>query len=92
MATEGTLSDLRREAALPVAMNITAINGYSSDIANALPNAIHNNGAVHVTCTQDEKLATLAQVAMLQDKIADIDVVPPSLEDIYSHFSRRDGQ
>ena len=24
--------------------------------------------------------------------LADIEVVPPSLEDIYSHFSRRDGQ
>ena len=24
--------------------------------------------------------------------VADLDVIPPSLEDIYSHFSRRDGQ
>lgn len=92
MVAEGSLPELRREAALPVAMHITAINGYDTDILAALPNAIRVGGALHITCTQDDKLATLAQIAGLKDKVADIDVIPPSLEDIYSHFSRRDGQ
>lgn len=88
----GSLHELRREAALPVAMHITALNGYDTDIFAALPNAIRVGGALHVTCTQDDKLATLAHIAMMKDKVADIEVIPPSLEDIYSHFSRRDGQ
>lgn len=92
MVAEGSLPQLRREAALPVAMHITAINGYDTDILAALPNAIRVDNGLHLTCTQDDKLATLARVATLQDKVADIDVIPPSLEDIYSHFSRRDGQ
>lgn len=92
IVAEGSLPELRREAALPVAMHITAINGYDTDILAALPNAIRVGSALHLTCTQDNKLATLARVATLQDKVADIDVIPPSLEDIYSHFSRRDGQ
>ena len=92
MVAEGSLAELRRDAALPVAMHITAINGYDADILAAIPNAIRVNDAVHVTCSQDEKLATLAQVAAMKGKIADIEVIPPSLEDIYSHFSRRDGQ
>lgn len=92
MVAEGSLPELRREAALPVAMHITALNGYDADILSALPNAIRVNGALHVTCTQDDKLATLAHVASLKDKVADIEIIPPSLEDIYSHFSRRDGQ
>ncbi|MFV2054396.1 ABC transporter ATP-binding protein [Aliiroseovarius sp. YM-037] len=92
MVAEGTLPELRREAALPVAMHVTALNGYESDIMAALPGAIRLNGGLHLTCAQDEKLATLARISALQDKVADLDVVPPSLEDIYSHFSRRDGQ
>ncbi len=92
LVAEGSLSDLRREAALPVAMHITALNGYDTDILKALPNAIRVGGALHVTCTQEDKLSTLTQVAAMQGKVADIDVIPPSLEDIYSHFSRRDGQ
>lgn len=92
MVAEGTLPQLRREAALPVAMHITALNGYDTDIMVALPGAIRVNDALHVTCTQDEKLATLARISALKNKVADLDVIPPSLEDIYSFFSRRDGQ
>lgn len=92
MVATGSLPDLRREAALPVAMHITAINGYDTDILKVLPNAIRVGSALHVTCTQEQKLATLGKVAAMTEKVADIDVIPPSLEDIYSHFSRRDGQ
>jgi Cu-processing system ATP-binding protein len=92
MVAEGSLHDLRREAALPVSMQITAINGYDSDILAAFPAAIRTGGTLQLDCAQQDKLGTLAQVAALKDKVADIDVIPPSLEDIYSHFSRRDGQ
>ena len=92
MVAEGTLPELRREAALPVSMHIHAINGYDTDILAEFPNAIRVNGALQLTCAQDEKLTTLARISTLQSKISDVDVIPPSLEDIYSHFSRRDGQ
>lgn len=92
MVAEGTVAELRREAALPVAMQIRAVNGYASDIMAALPDAISVNDALHLTCSQEDKLATLAQISALRGKVSDLDVIPPSLEDIYSHFSRRDGQ
>jgi len=92
MVATGSLPELRREAALPVAMRMTALNGYSTDILAALPDAIRAGNALHLTCTQDEKLATIARIATLKDKLSDLEVIPPSLEDIYSHFSRRDGQ
>jgi Cu-processing system ATP-binding protein len=92
MVAQGTLADLRREAALPVLMNLTARNGYATDLMEALPGAIQLAEGLRISCRQQDKLATLAQIAVLESKIADIDVMPPSLEDIYSHFSRRDGQ
>lgn len=92
MVAEGSLHDLRREAALPVSMQITAINGYDTEILAALPGAIRVGGTLQLDCAQEDKLGTLAQVAALKDKVADIEIIPPSLEDIYSHFSRRDGQ
>lgn len=92
MVATGSLPELRREAALPVSMHITAINGYDADIISILPNAIRVGSALHLSCSQEGKLATLAKIANLKDKVSDIDVIPPSLEDIYSHFSRRDGQ
>ena len=55
-----------------------------------LPN--YEDGILRLTCSQDEKLSLLARITGLGAAVADLDVIPPSLEDIYSHFSRRDGQ
>lgn len=92
MVAFGALGDLRRTADLPVAVHVTPRNGYATEIAAALPGAIRVNGDLRLNCPQDEKLPILAQIASFGDKVADIEVVPPSLEDIYSHFSQRDGQ
>ena len=89
MVAQGTLNDLRREAALPVVMHLTARNGYAPELMAALPGL---DTDLRISCTQADKLPTLARIAALEGKIEDLDVVPPSLEDIYSHFSRRDGQ
>ena len=73
-------------------MTLTPRNGAASDLIAALPGAMQVAHGVRIACRQEAKLATLAKIAALESKIADLDVVPPSLEDIYSHFSRRDGQ
>ena len=88
MVAEGSLPDLRRRADLPVALHVTARNGYAPEIARALPNAILTDGALHMTCPQSAKLETLGRIAGLGDKVADLEVLPPSLEDLYAHFSQ----
>ena len=87
LVAEGSLPDLRRRADLPVALHVTARNGYAPDIARALPGAILVDGALHLTCPQTQKLETLGRIAGLGDKVADLEILPPSLEDLYAHFS-----
>jgi Cu-processing system ATP-binding protein len=88
LVAEGSLPDLRRRADLPVTLHVTARNGYAPDIARALPGAILVDGALRLTCPQSEKLETLGRIAGLGNKVADLEVLPPSLEDLYSHFSQ----
>ncbi|MBP9183649.1 MAG: ABC transporter ATP-binding protein [Fuscovulum sp.] len=88
LVAEGTLADLRRRADLPVSLHVTARNGHAAEIARDLPGAILVDGALHLTCPQSEKLHTLGRIAGLGDKVADLDVLPPSLEDLYAHFSQ----
>ena len=92
LVAQGSMADLRRAADLPVRMHLTAVNGYASEIAAALPGAIRAGSDLHLACAQGDKLDVLASIAELRTKVSDVEILPPSLEDIYSHFSRRDGQ
>jgi len=93
LVAQGTLSDLRRRAALPVGVAVTPAAGTAEALAAALPQArLAGDGMLHLACAQDEKLGLLARIAGLGGQVADLEVIPPSLEDIYSHFSRRAGQ
>lgn len=87
LVAEGALADLRRKADLPVVFHVSARSGCEGQVAVAL-----GQGGLTLTCAQGEKLALLARISALGDQIADIDIQPPSLEDIYSHFSKRAGQ
>ncbi len=93
LMTQGTLPELRHEAALPVQFLVTPAEGQGAALAGALPGAATGtDGILRLHSTQEDKLALLARIAGLGEAVADLDVIPPSLEDIYSHFSRRDGQ
>ena len=92
MVAEGSLAALRRQAALPVALSVTPAPGQAAALAQALPGAVAQGDLLTLSVAQGDKLAALARIAGLGGQVADLDVLPPSLEDIYSHFSRRDGQ
>ncbi|MDO5614302.1 MAG: ABC transporter ATP-binding protein [Paracoccus sp. (in: a-proteobacteria)] len=86
---EGTLADLRRQAALPVSYLLVPQPGAIDALTAALPDARAVAGGLMLTSTQEDKMAVLARVANLSGLIADVEVTPPSLEDIYSHFGAK---
>ena len=47
-------------------------------------------GALRLAVPRAGKLAALARVGAAQARLADVDIQPPSLEDIYARISRRD--
>ena len=92
LMAEGSLADLRRKAALPVAISVAPVAGQRAALSAALPMARANgDGRLHLDIAQGDKLAILARITGLP-QVEDLEVIPPSLEDIYSHFSQRDGQ
>lgn len=93
LAAEGTLAELRRQAALPVGLLVTPAAGKEIVLAGVFPEAVRaDDGRLRLLCEQPEKLPLLSRIAALDGQVADLDVIPPSLEDIYAHFSRRAGQ
>lgn len=87
-----TLPALRRKAALPIRLQVSARQGAADQVAAELSGGRRNGVMVDLTCAHDEKLARLGHIAALAGLIEDVEIIPPSLEDLYSHFSRRDEQ
>jgi Cu-processing system ATP-binding protein len=85
-----TLAALRRRAALPIRLHIAARPGAADKVATQLAGGRRNGLMVDLTCDHDDKLARLGDIAALKGLIEDVEIIPPSLEDLYSHFSQRD--
>jgi Cu-processing system ATP-binding protein len=91
LVANDTLTALRRGAGLPIQIQVTARSDADA-VAARLSGSRVNGHRVDLSCEAGDKLARLGQVTSLGAMIEDVEVIPPSLEDIYAHFSRRTGQ
>ncbi len=89
LVADDTLSNLRRTAALPIHLQVSARPDAADEVARRLSGERYNGTRVDLVCGHDEKLARLGQIAELGSLVEDVHVIPPSLEDIYAHFSAR---
>ena len=92
LVANDTLTALRREAGLPIHIQVAARPDAVSDVAERLAGRRVNGVRVDLTCGHADKLVRLGQIAGLGGLIEDVEVIPPSLEDLYTHFSRRAGE
>jgi Cu-processing system ATP-binding protein len=92
LVANDTLAALRREAGLPIHIQVAARPDTVGDVADRLRGTRVNGVRVDLTCGHGDKLARLGQIAGLGPMIDDVEVIPPSLEDLYTHFSRRAGE
>ncbi len=86
---DGTMSDLRKQADLPVLLRLTLDN---ENDAVLMPAHWSRVGALQFEwrCQQSEKIAAMRSIGELQHGLADIEVIQPSLDDMYAHFLRRE--
>ena len=87
-----SLTGLRRRAGLPILLRVAARPETADDVAAALGGRRVNGRAVELSCGLEDKLAILGRVAALGALVEDVDVTPPSLEDLYRHYSGEDAR
>jgi len=92
LVANGALPALRREAGLPIRIQVAARPDSVGEVADRLDGTRINGVRVDLTCGHGDKLARLGQIAGLGCLIEDVEVVPPSLEALYTHFSQRAGE
>lgn len=87
LVADGDLGALRKAAQLPVRFNVTATKETADSVAAHLQGERVNGHSVALTCRENEKIELLGRITALGQAITDIDVEPPSLEELYRHYS-----
>ncbi|WP_102958216.1 ABC transporter ATP-binding protein [Mangrovicella endophytica] len=84
---EGRLADLASAAALPTVVRVKAKAIDGATLQARLGGRRLNGRSVEFDCTPGDKLALLARIASHSDIVADVEVSPPHLDDVYRYYS-----
>lgn len=90
LAAEGSLEDLRRRAALPVRMRLRARTDAAGAVIERTGGTPVNGRSVEISCPPEDKMRWLGRIADLGPLVEDLDLVPPSLDDLYRHYSSQE--
>jgi Cu-processing system ATP-binding protein len=87
---DGTLAQLRRLADLPNRIVVRMAEGApawkDTQLMTAATVRRINGRVVELACTEQDKMAVIRQVAAEGMGVADIETIPPSLDELYVHF------
>jgi Cu-processing system ATP-binding protein len=93
MVANGTLDHLRHLARLPAKIRLTVAEGTVNGIPNWLgtvPNLRQVNGRIfEIDAVPEDKIELLRRVTGAGARVVDVDVVPPTLDEVYAHFLQR---
>jgi len=86
----GSLADLRRQARLPVQVRVTVPLCQTGRVAERLGHGLTaervDERTLVVACPAERKMELLRRLGELGPQIEDVDIVPPALDELYSHF------
>lgn len=91
LVADGPLAGLQRQADLPIRIRIQAKPGSVDRVHETMGGKRLNCASVEVTCSITEKMRTLATINALGPQVEDVDVAPPTLDEIYRFYSSADG-
>ena len=88
LVADDTLESLARVAGLPIVLRVRTTGIAVADrIASETGGARINGMSVEIRCPAEKKMPALQHLSGLGAAVADIDITPPGLEDLYRHYS-----
>ncbi|WP_138422329.1 ABC transporter ATP-binding protein [Maritimibacter alexandrii] len=92
MRAIGTLDALAREANLPTRLRVTAREGAADGLQAEYGGRRFNGCRLDIDCTADAKLGLVARLGAEAGRVTDLQMSPPTLGDVYLHFSNLDAE
>jgi Cu-processing system ATP-binding protein len=94
MIASGTLDELYLQAALPVRLKIGVAPGLAASVAERLGSEINisdiSDTTLSVSCFNGDKMSLVRRIGELGDLVDDLQIKPPKLDEVYSHFMNRE--
>lgn len=91
---DGSLATLRSLAQLPVRIRLTLPTGEIDDLAARVGEGAAltrlAGGVVELACANDDKVGLVRRIACDGLAVDDIEILQPSLDEMYAHFLRRE--
>ncbi|WP_170529788.1 ABC transporter ATP-binding protein [Ruegeria arenilitoris] len=87
MVADDTLANLSALAGLPIRLRVRARANADALAAELGGNRI-NGASVELLCSPTDKMQALRRIAGLGDAVADVEMNPPKLEDLYRHYAQ----
>ena len=87
MIVDDTLNNLSAVAGLPIRLRVRASASADALAAKLGGNRI-NGASLELLCTPANKMEALRRIAGLGDAVADVEMTPPKLEDLYRHYAQ----
>ncbi|WP_170341750.1 ABC transporter ATP-binding protein [Ruegeria arenilitoris] len=87
MVADDTLANLSALAGLPIRLRVRARANADALAAELGGNRI-NGASVELLCSPADKMQALRRIAGLGDAVADLEMTPPKLEDLYRHYAQ----
>ncbi|MGX9352365.1 ABC transporter ATP-binding protein [Shimia sp. W99] len=87
LVANDSLQGLSAQAGLPTRVRIRASEDAAAIAARTGGRRI-NGASVEIEIQAADKMATLREIAAMGDAVADLEITPPRLEDLYRHYAK----
>jgi Cu-processing system ATP-binding protein len=91
LVADDTLEGLSARAGLKTKLRIRATQNADA-VAAEIGGTRINGASVEILCGPDQKMAELRRITKLGEAVADVEITPPRLEDLYRHYAQEAGQ
>ncbi len=91
---DGSMSDLRRLAALPIRIRLRLARSLRLVVNDGVPRLAGwkhlGEGSYEIECSEEEKVARIESLGDLGVPIEDVEIIAPGLDDVYAHYLQRE--
>jgi Cu-processing system ATP-binding protein len=94
MVASGTLDELYQKAALPLRLEIAVAPGRAAGVAERLGSDANisdvSDTSLSLACDNSDKMSLIRRISDLGDVVDDLQIKPPRLDEVYSHYMNQE--